>query len=512
MIDKNFNRQTIFAIAVILLFGTALRFYQLGHRSFWHDEVLTMLSSTGSFGDVVINPQVNTNIPPFYYAIVNLLLNFGDSESLVRFPSALFGSVSILLFFCVCRNWLGSKHGLVGAALLAISPFHLWYSQEARPYALLILLGLGSVFLFQLLKEKRNNWRVRAGFILVTAATFYCHTVALGFMAFLGAFTLLIERNKDLKYWLVNYAIIAVLMIPAILKLLTVPPNASTFESFHPLSIAYAVWAFSVGFTLGPTVSELHMPNRFDIVVSQLPSILMVMIIFCSVFLYGLWLLNKIDKSRFWAISFWFLFPLGLVVFGAIFTYHPFNVRYAILSFPPFLICLAQGILGLNRKSWRVVAITAIMGLSLLSVMNYFLDEKYQREDTRSAVNYLDATALDGDLVIVSTAYMVNDLNFYTNRNELLFEGYPVPEEPGLSVKNGEANQGVGNPFVTPNKLESDLRKIIGDRARFWLFLSRAFHSDPDGRIRAYCDDNYICEKIEQWNGTELLLYSSRDD
>jgi len=105
---------------------------------------------------------------------------------------------------------------------------------------------------------------------------------------------------------------------------------------------------------MGPSLTEVHMPDRFSILVSYLPIILPSMLFFCVLFLVGAVQLRKKNNSIFWSAVLWFVCPLAFAVLGAIFTVHPFNVRYAMLSFPPFIIFITSGILGMNVKWLRI--------------------------------------------------------------------------------------------------------------------------------------------------------------
>jgi len=117
------KRKEILAIFLILLLGIGLRTYRLGFQSLWNDEVITYQVSSSQPWTIVTNPPNDVNIPPLYYLITHSVLRLGEQESLLRLVSMIFGSLSILVFYLVLRNWLGSNNGLIGATIMAISPF-----------------------------------------------------------------------------------------------------------------------------------------------------------------------------------------------------------------------------------------------------------------------------------------------------------------------------------------------------------------------------------------------------
>ena len=96
----------------------------------------------------------------------------------------IFGCVTIVLVFFAGRNLLGKRMGLFGALLIAISPFHIWYSQEARPYALLIMVSLLAVLMMQHLMKNESRLLPKIVFVFVTAALFYSHPVGIAVIGF----------------------------------------------------------------------------------------------------------------------------------------------------------------------------------------------------------------------------------------------------------------------------------------------------------------------------------------
>jgi uncharacterized membrane protein len=99
-------------------------------------------------------------------------LQWGRGEAFVRFPSAIVGAFSILLILLLGRNLLSRPAAWLAALLLAVSPTHVWYSQEARMYALLAMWALFSAYSWvKLLKGNgRFYW---LGYVLTTTLGLY---------------------------------------------------------------------------------------------------------------------------------------------------------------------------------------------------------------------------------------------------------------------------------------------------------------------------------------------------
>ena len=135
---------------LIVLGGFALRLYRLGAESLWYDETVSAYLAAQSIPDLVAHTARDIH-PPGYYLLLHLWARLaGDSEFALAFFSLIFGVLLIPLCYTLAGRlpWPGGKHGLGrdialwSALLVAVSPYHLWYSQEVRMYTLGAALGL----------------------------------------------------------------------------------------------------------------------------------------------------------------------------------------------------------------------------------------------------------------------------------------------------------------------------------------------------------------------------------
>lgn len=125
-----------------ILMGGFLRFYHIGQEPLWLDEAFSYWFSTRTLLELwTIVPKFEPN-PPLYYTILEMWRNlFGSSEACLRSLSAIMSVGCIPLIFMTGRligkpgdaNWLGA----IAALLFSVSPVHIQYAQEARPYAML---------------------------------------------------------------------------------------------------------------------------------------------------------------------------------------------------------------------------------------------------------------------------------------------------------------------------------------------------------------------------------------
>lgn len=138
------------ALAGTIVVGVAVRFASLGVQSYHHDEVITVMRVIhGGFLHMLREVKDSESNPPLYYVLAwGWAKAFGAGEVAMRSLSALFGALAIPLAFGAGREVRGARTGLVAAALVALNPMLIWYSQEARSYALLVLFGAAALLFF----------------------------------------------------------------------------------------------------------------------------------------------------------------------------------------------------------------------------------------------------------------------------------------------------------------------------------------------------------------------------
>lgn len=146
-------------LTVILTIAAALRLPGLGRTSLWYDEAVSWSQSNGSLGDLIRSVAAD-NYPPLHNILLWLVMPvLGDSETALRLPSAVLGLLSVWLCYFLGKQMSGRSAGLLAAALAAVSPFLIWYSTEARMYALLAATGLAFLLsVMKVLEKPTATW------------------------------------------------------------------------------------------------------------------------------------------------------------------------------------------------------------------------------------------------------------------------------------------------------------------------------------------------------------------
>jgi mannosyltransferase len=138
------------ALAALTALAAAIRFSTLGLQSYRHDEAVTAgRVLVASLPETIHRVWAGESTPPLYYLLAWLWSRpFGVHEVGLRSLSALFGTATVPVAYLVGRELVGRRAGLALAALVAVEPMLVWYSQDARAYALLVLLSTAALLFF----------------------------------------------------------------------------------------------------------------------------------------------------------------------------------------------------------------------------------------------------------------------------------------------------------------------------------------------------------------------------
>ena len=169
-----FDKGHVFALIAIVLVAGILRIYGLGEWSFWVDEAHT-------YRDVRLPLDEFWQSPLSRYPLSFLMLRQliddwlppGDLEAL-RLPFAFFGIVTVPLLALVGARLVGRRAGLTAAALLAVHPWHIYWSQNARSYSMTCFFAVLAVGCW-VAGSARRSWILRICGLLAVALAGFCH-------------------------------------------------------------------------------------------------------------------------------------------------------------------------------------------------------------------------------------------------------------------------------------------------------------------------------------------------
>jgi hypothetical protein len=161
-------------ISILLLVGLALflRIHHLDHESLWMDEIRQTSYYGNSLSEIIDN-AASQNQPPLDYWIGHFVYFLSSSDFAVRLPAALFGTASVVLLVMLISQISAWPIACGFGILSAFMPFNLYYSQEARPYAIAVFLFLCIYWtLNRFLSTVRKKKLIPASALLILSVIF----------------------------------------------------------------------------------------------------------------------------------------------------------------------------------------------------------------------------------------------------------------------------------------------------------------------------------------------------
>jgi mannosyltransferase len=167
---------TTLVLAALTVAAAALRFPGIGHQSYWYDEGYSVVLVHHSPGQMLGLLPTTENTPPLYYCVLWVWAHiFGYGEAAMRSLSALAGVATVPAIYAAGSKLVSRRAGLIAAALVACNPLLIWYSQEARSYALLLLLVTLSLLAFAHARSPRPSNGVLVAWALAASLTLATH-------------------------------------------------------------------------------------------------------------------------------------------------------------------------------------------------------------------------------------------------------------------------------------------------------------------------------------------------
>jgi hypothetical protein len=204
----------LWAVLALVAVAAVIRFITIDNQSFWMDEALTAYEAHLPFGAMLNTVFHVETTPPLYFVLIWAWAHvFGTGEVALRMISTLAGIALVPVAYLSARELISQRAGMIAAALVAVNPFLIWYSQEARGYMLLALLsGLSFLWFQRAVRDaSRHN--------LVRWAAFSCLALMTHFFAgFLVApeavWLLWMSRTRAVGIAVASVAVVQVAMLP----------------------------------------------------------------------------------------------------------------------------------------------------------------------------------------------------------------------------------------------------------------------------------------------------------
>jgi uncharacterized membrane protein len=373
-------------LLLILALAALLRFFGLGVKQLWTDEIIQVIHSRpDSLREILEGVAQDRGGAPLDYLVQHVFIAnlSGAIEWTARFHAALFGLLGVLMIYLVCKELLKNQQwALMSALLFCFYPFHHRFSQEGRPYSLFVLLTL-ILYLVLLRSLKRNSWFTWATFTAMAVVTFYTHAYAA--LVLFGQYLFLIcyqylereSRSAALRRqacFLAGSAFAAASYLPWL------------HDSF---SNAKGDTPPQIGFRLFREMIKGLGDGSYPLAIA---------LILCAV-AGACHLIRERRLFETSALLLWFLSPIPIILAVLAWRSYFFAPRQLLFATPALLILAAVGVDYVKQKIGCMYFSPAIF-LILISVAVIVLHYPDKRDDLRAAGLLLKESTQPGDVIV----------------------------------------------------------------------------------------------------------------
>lgn len=494
------------------LFGVAIiaRYVSLTKADIWHDEGFTMMLIGRNPIEIWAGSARDVH-PPLFYELLHFWTSlFGRSEFAARSMSAVAGLLTIGICYLLVKRYFTRGAATTTLAVLAVAPFLVRYSQEARMYGVLGLFLIGGTYALLRALEKKSAKRWWVIYVLCMAAGLYTHYFTVFAMAahWLYVITLDAPRTWRLwkttwlssKWWLANVAIIALWIpwLPAFYGQFTRGQGIGWIPKTTLFTLPNNIWqnlTFTDGMQLPPFLYWL------------VPLIILVGTAAVT------WTEHK-KKPAIKMIFFYTAVPiLGTILLSVIKPIY--QDRYLVFAANGLYMLIGISLYYFIRRhrTAGLAALAAVIGISLIGVVNV------GRQATHSmgrVAEYVDAHYLAGDEIVSAELYTYFDMSYYCTkcidrRNRqvdlVIPEIYPAPVTTlRLNTSGGRPN-GYGESSLLYDRAEQiyvdDLATIQPVSRRVWLVGkpgNKPYWTNPPA--------NWILVDTFTTNSSQVQLYN----
>jgi mannosyltransferase len=444
------------ALAATLI-GAAIRFSTLDTQSFWDDEVFTVDLMRVGFVDMLRGVAETERTPHLYYVFAwGWAQIFGTGEWGIRSLSALVGTATIPIVYLAGRT-IGSRWGAaIAAFLVAANPLLVWYSQEARAYALLAFLS--ALSFLALARAVRGAKRSLFVWVATSALALATHYFAFLILAVEAVWLLLsLGVRRATVGALFPEAVVAGALIPLALHqsdvgggALNAPLETRIAQVPVQFLIGYGASALTIG-KLAVAASALLVGIAVWLLVARSPA--------------------RVQRGAALAAAV-AVFPVVITILAAGAAIDYLETLYLIGSLPLIAIFLGQGF-AITRTGSIAGAVLAAIGLGLVALVA--ATPTLQRQDLRGLAAAIGPPNVDRAIVLAPTARVsvyMNGIRSFSGRaqpiREVVFVALPV-KEPG---KVAIVPRVLSRPFAVPGFKPSG--RVLAER--FTILRFRALY------------------------------------
>lgn len=465
----------------MMVLAFALRTHRLAGQSIWYDEGLSVYYARRPLPELLALVS-GSDHPPLYFLLLHFWLRlaaFGQPaiEYLVRYPSVIFGVLLVPLVYVLGSQLLSRQAGLLAAVLIAISPFHVWYSQETRMYTLVAFLTLwASYALLSNLQDARRNTQ--------HATPTYCLTMTLALYAHFYATLILLAHAVFVTWWAwhrgrwhawarwAGASAVAVLLFLPWGGLAAGQLRANDTYWRGTLALGRTISQTAQAFAVGETITgRLAIAATLAYLLLGAATLLIKRrVVTTSV------VPERTSDSLVFLLTY-ILVPL-ITLLAVSYNRPKFAPRYLLTATPALALLASQGVvtvgqrpvqrrMGVLRTGMALALLGVIVAANGLSLRRHYTEERQFKADWRAAAEYIGEHGMPGDAVVVVAGHAMPAFDFYNARQ---LDVYPIPSRLLPTVTDPVES---GDVTTTLNQL------VAEGHDRAWLILWQERLADP---------------------------------
>ncbi len=499
------NLSSLILIVLILLLATFLRFHLLDGQSFWNDEGNSARLSERSISLIIEGTASDIHPPLYYLGLRGWRELVGESEFGLRSFSAFAGVLVVAVSYALAKRWNTEfrregpeEHGekreeslsvpTVTAVIITINPALIYYSQEARMYALLGLWAVLTSWLMLVWWEKRSI-SVAFGYILFATAGLYTHyffpvvlvvhnlfvVICLPFDKLRTSLSILRQAQdrfvirtllKRVFQWAGMMVAVFLLYLPWLPIFLQKFGSDGVKRPLLP-DFLHAVWRWML---FGATVENV------------IPALIILALL-------GLWGVIKMRKQAILPLLGMFI-PLVFMYFTG--TTGPEFFKFLVVSVPFVAILLTMG-----KGKWGgwigLLTLLILLPGTVRSLNNMYHNPAYARADYRGMAAQIEAEAHPNAGVILDAPNQWEVFTYYYADESV----YPLPK---------------GRSHPSPAEIDATLTDIAAKHDRLYAIFWGEAQRDPQRLIESWLDEHTF-KATDEWVGdVRFVTYAVSDE
>ena len=476
-------------VIFILLLAFIIRILGITRESIWLDEAMTGLRSQMNLWDLIENISPKDHLPLYFVSIWILEKIAGNSELVLRLPSAVLGALTVIPVFFIGSRF-SRRVGIMAAFLTAINPSLIYYSQEARMYApMAFLAALSLYYSFEMIKPSRiSKKHAIFGLVITNTVLFYLHYFSAIFIAVetlsIFACDLIMNRRRIRKESIL-------MVLPNIISFIIFLPWLSFILIRYPFSghttggglelspfLLYATYFF-----LGGTYKFYY---ELEFGIPFIASLwMLIAAILGTIYLTSRGSRDKVSR-RMWIFFIPMLVVPTLSVYIISYCWQSiYNYRYFIFIMPALVIMSSLGIDYLLKSITKItnyrellrIMIILFIPLFLLTA-DVFMFAREDKSDWRGATLHIENNLGDDDIILPQPAHQRYTMYYYA---------------PDLPIRSISANP-------------TNVTELFEDHEVIWLVTYQYRDLDYFGFIDLL--NNRTVEKIEGFSGLNVWRFS----